>query len=325
VRDIKAALNQLDYQLEWRPRRAVHGAPQLTLYLSAGPVVVGLEAAHDPVTITGVEDLRTLLAPGFTLAGARGLAGMKGRAFFVTEDAGVLSVRIAQIQDGSLKLAEPLERASSGGVLQWALWTATLPAAATSAVDRNRKAWIKYQELIGADRPTPPRIDRALYHCVHSPFDTGLTSYELGEEFSELLNLRRRGREGFEYSIEKALDAVIKKIRAEFSGRSPAITEDDILSPGDFFQPHAYIAASNVLMKTDRDLAERYRSIGFASLGDVLKAVRAVDLNGDGEIDEGEQDGAVSPGVAAPAGIQVPDRDYCERRFTTGPRGYRGY
>ena len=132
-----------------------------------------------------------------------------------------------------------------------------------------------------------PHNGKRLIKVTPRPFDTGLTHTELVALFANLADMIPRRQADFEPQIQAAEDELILAIRAHLN--SDDITEDEIFNPESFNLAHAYCTAAIIYEQVLQfDNAEAMRARCADLLDRALQSI-ALDLDGDGIIDEGEE------------------------------------
>lgn len=284
----KAVLSQ-NYTFMWfSPEPLKPGTtPTLSVNFKSGAVSPVLASVHSPLDVSAVsEDRRSLTAAAATTASSRGLQGEYGAAHYVTESDGHYPVNVSHVEDGLVRIGSPLPRkATDGGVLQWALWTATISASLLAVAERSVPFVIKYTAAYGLDLPDQLNAVTGLLHVVRQPFSTGLNSTALVGMMPYLAALAPATAQGFEGVIAAANLELIGMLRAELAEKG--LTEDNVNGPS-LLHAHAYLSAAMVYEVSDalRSAALRERATGLIAVA--LRAVW-IDAEGDGVVD-GDED-----------------------------------
>lgn len=283
----------------WEAPEPVEAAPTFTVRLPSGSVAIAMTSVHASQAVTGVStDRRVFTAPGLTVAGARGAQGDWGKAWLVTDEDGVIPIKVVRVEADALRVAEPLPRGIAGnGTVYWATWYATLGAVTGSAV-RSVPWDVVYTAQDGLDLPTSPKRDEGLLHIVRQPFNTGLTTQQLINDFPELGATVNRGMQGYRSAIDLSLAQLVAHVRAILQERD--LYEDDAHGPT-LRHAHAYLAAAVILDRVDPEQADRLREIAKDDIDVALRSIW-VDGDGDGEVDDDEAGVQLTGGRAADVG-----------------------
>ncbi len=292
-------------RFDWRTPGPVAAAPApvLSIYTSAGtvaPTFSVLRAAISPATISA--DRRVLTAASFV--SVTGQAGPLGAAFLRTAESGVFPVRViaCDVSGSTVTLAEPLPRSVDvvGSSLQWATYTATLSASTVTNVKARNMRWsVTYTTSEGTDVASSASRATGLLHVVYQPFDTGLDQAELLGFLPDLGGGTLKWQAGWGPQIEAAHDRLVNRIRADLAERE--LYEDDIHDPSRLRVAHAYLVAAMHHEGKNQGLAESMYTM-FARTYEEAMRVVALDLDGDGTVNDGEGASQVRGGRAADVG-----------------------
>lgn len=286
------------YRFIWESPDPVASTPELSLYEagSATPDALATSLAtaqiHADEAVTAYNaDGKRLTVPAITVAGSRGAAGRYGRAWLISEEAGTIPVHVATITDGEVTLAERLPRRFTGSsTLHWATWTVELNAALTASYKRNWRWVVDYTAQLGADIfASGDKSQQGLFHVVHNPFDTGLSSHLLVDMLPQVIPLNRSGAQGFEPQIELSEEILISRIRAHIVASGGSGTEDQLMGE-QFTRIHALLAAADIVEHAEPDQARSHRAKAFSLIEERLQNVAWIDADNDGIIDDGETD-----------------------------------
>lgn len=264
--------------------------PVLTVK-AGGNAVAGIDAlavVAGPATIASISsDTRTLTASEAILASERATGEGWGEAHYVSDEDGVIPVRVQSINGSTIILTEPLhKRVSAGGELIWCShWTLFTAADATATARRDVTWGVAYQPLLpgSAAGEAAPRVDGPFQLVVvDSPFNTGLTTARVNAFYPEIgQTLPSRDADRAAY-IDQAAEWLIQDLRKELRPRG--YWEDDVDGSG-FSLPHLYLTAALIIERTDPERAKELRARYHSTLASALRAAQ-VDLDGDGVPDE---------------------------------------
>lgn len=296
----KTALGD-DYTFIWVAPDPLEAAstPTLTIKLTSGDITPTLTRLHAPVDVTALaKDKRKLTAPTATIASARGAQGEYGDAFLVSESDGNFPVKVSQVLDGFIRLANALPRTSTGvGVIQWAVWTATIPAAQLPVVEIAAFV-VAYKAKYGLDVPTANKTTRGTLRVVLQPFTTGLNTTTLVNAYPDLGTLPDHASQGFETQIDFAEQELISILRAQLVEQG--LTEDEVDGPS-LRAAHAALTAAHIYSLTSIENSAILRTRATELIEMVLKSVW-VDANKDGDVDDDEATTHVTGGRGSDVG-----------------------
>lgn len=278
---MRKSITSQAHRFIWTPQTPITGTPSLSI---ASPIAVSsnLTRFTDDLTITAIaSDRRTL-----TLSSAPANYYREQQAGFVlTARDTHYSVRVVRLGGTQALLAEPLPREidlTANATLH--LPTGYVDIGAGVLTTSGYYTWqVDYTQLYMSQ----PHKDKGLIKVTPRPFDTGLTHTELVALFANLADMIPRRQADFEPQIQAAEDELILAIRAHLN--SDDITEDEIFNPESFKLAHAYCTAAIIYEQVLQfDNAEAMRARCADLLDRALQSI-ALDLDGDGIIDEGEE------------------------------------
>tara|TARA_Y100001973_G_scaffold10555_1_gene14323 strand:+ start:12330 stop:13274 length:945 start_codon:yes stop_codon:yes gene_type:complete len=278
---MRKSITSQAHRFIWTPQTPITGTPSLSI---ASPIAVSSSFTRftDDLTITAIaSDRRTL-----TLSSAPANYYREQQAGFVlTARDTHYSVRVVRLGGTQALLAEPLPREidlTTNATLH--LPTGYVDIGAGVLTTSGYYTWqVDYTQLYMSQ----PYKDKGLIKVTPRPFDTGLTHTELVALFANLADMIPRRQADFEQQIQAAEDELILAIRAHLN--SDDITEDEVFNPESFKLAHAYCTAAIIYEQVLQfDNAEAMRARCADLLDRALQSI-ALDLDGDGIIDEGEE------------------------------------
>ena len=278
---MKKAVKSQDLRFTWDPPRPYSGTPTLTVGFSSAFSGSFTQSRSD-VTVSAIaNDRRTLTLTGD--AGAT-LERDEVRAFLRTASDTWLSVKVSRLGGTTAILAEPLPREislSSNATLNLASSYVDIDSAytATSGV---YPYTILYSDELGSEH-----TETGLIKVTPRPFNTGLDHDELVDTFSSLADMVPRRQSDFLPQIKASLDEIAQQIRDHVIGDN--VTEDEVFNQQSFKQAHAYCAAARIYeMHLQLDAAAAMRDRCSQLMDLALRSI-TLDLDGDGVVDEGEE------------------------------------
>ena len=185
---------------------------------------------------------------------------------------------------GTALLAEPLPREidlSSSATLNFSMSYVDIGSAnlGTSGV---YPYTIAYTDLVGGKQ-----VETGLLKVTPRPFTTGLDHDELVGSMANLADMVPRRQSDFAPQIKASLDELILSIRDHVI--ADGITEDEVFNQQSFKRAHVYCAAAHIYeMSMQFDAAEAMRERYHELMALALRSV-TLDLDGDGEVDAGEE------------------------------------
>jgi hypothetical protein len=170
---------------------------------------------------------------------------------------------------------------------------------------------INYEDEVGQER-----AETGLLKVTPRPFDTGLDHDELVGMFANLADMVPRRQSDFEPQIKAALEDLILAVRDHVIADD--VTEDEVFNQQSFKRAHAYCTAALIFeMQLQLDAAEAMRERYKDLLNIALRSI-TLDLDGDGVIDEGEENLRRSGGSARDfrASWKTYNKTDYDKRFT---------
>ena len=277
----KAVKGQTHF-FSWNPPQPYSGTPSLTIGFSTPLTDEAFTQSRADAVVTAVaNDRRTLT---LSEAVATQLERYEINAFIKTTRDTYYAVKVSRLGGTSAILAEPLPRELdlSGTVtLNFAMSYVNLTALQTATAGVYPYT-IKYADLVGGNH-----VETGLLKVTPRPFDTGLDHDELVAQFANLADMVPRRQSDFTPQIEAALDEIILVIRDHVI--ADGVTEDEVFNQQSFKRAHAYCAAASVYeMNMQFDAADQMRARCKELLDIALRSI-TLDLDGDGVVDEGEE------------------------------------
>ena len=263
----------------WHPRTPHAGDAELTVGFSV-PFTSALTNQRDDVSVSAIADDRRTLT--LTASVDTTLERDEVRAFLRTTRDTYYAVKVTRLGGTTAILAEPLPREldlTSAATLDFASAYVDIPS--TKAVTGSYPYTLTYTDNLGS-----PQTESGILKVTPRPFNTGLDHDELVDRFPQLADMVPRRQSDLAPQISAALDEIILSVRDHVI--ADGATEDDVFNQGSFLSAHAYCAAAIVYEATlQLDVASAMRERKYELLEVALRSV-TIDLNGDGDIDEGE-------------------------------------
>lgn len=278
----KAILNKT-YLFEWNAPNPINGTPVLTINSTNYNFTQTRAAAS--VSAIG-NDRRTL-----TIANqAVGLQRDQIKGFLITSGDTYYSININRVVGTTAVLAEPLPRdidLTSAASLEFALWTTSIDSSEAVLTTANTYAYvINYTGDLGANNHS--KQEKGLFKSTPRPFSTGLSHDDLVQIFAPLADMVPRRQSDFSNQIEAAQDELILQIRDVVLTQNA--TEDEVFNPEQFRLAHAYCTAALIYEQNlQMDVASQMRT-RCSELMEIALRSLALDLDGDGVVDDGELD-----------------------------------
>jgi hypothetical protein len=276
----KAVLNK-DYVFDWNAPAPISGTPTLSL----NTITYTFSQSRADATVSAVaNDRRTLTVDNQ----ATGLQRDQMKAFLITNGDTFYTVTVVRVVGTTAVLAEPLPREidlSTSGTLQFALWSTTILSSATVLSFGSTYPFvINFTTDQGA--LNHDRIEKGLFKSTPRPFQTGLNHDDLVDLFAPLADMIPRRQSDFKPQIQGALDEIIMHIRDVTIPQDA--TEDEVFNPEQFKLAHAYCTAAYIYEQNlQLDVASEMRT-RCQELMEVALRSLALDVDGDGVIDDGE-------------------------------------
>ena len=288
---MRKAVKGQAHSFYWNPSRPYTGTPTLTLKLSSGDVTELFTQSRADVTVSAIaNDRRTL-----TLSSNAGttLERDEQRGFLTTSRDTYYAVSVSRLGGTEAILAEPLPRnidLTSSATLKLPLSYVDLSVVQMSTAGTYPYT-INYADEVGQER-----VETGLLKVTPRPFDTGLDHDELVGMFANLADMVPRRQSDFEPQIKASLEDIILAIRDHVIPDD--VTEDEVFNQQSFKRAHAYCTAALIFeIQLQLDAAEAMRERCKELLDIALRSV-TLDLDGDGVVDEGEENLRRSGGSA---------------------------
>jgi len=282
---MRKAITGENYLFEWNAPAPLSEAPTLTITGGALAFSSAMTQSRADVTVTGIAtDRRTLTLS----ASADSLNRDQAKGYLVTNGDTWFSVTISRVVDTTAILAEPLPREinlDTSATLVFSMYYATV----TSAAVTGASGYYSYSVAYSADQGSQnhSKIEKGTLKATPKPFDTGLDHDELVETFANLADMIPRRQSDFSAQIKASLDEIALVIRNHLSADD--LTEDEVFNAESFKLAHAYCTAARVYeLALQLDIAAAMRARCEELLERALESV-TLDIDGDGVIDEGEE------------------------------------
>lgn len=286
---MRKAVYDQSYLFQWNAPHSVSGTPIITFKLSSGDVTANMTQGRSTATVSAISNDRRTLTTDNQITG---LKNDQGQAFLITANDQVFNVNVVRIVGTTAILADTLPREidlSANASLEFALWNRTVTTAVTGNIGTFAYE-ITYDENTGAS--TRERISKGYLKVCRRPFSTGLDHDDLVRMFTQFADLIPRRQTDFKPQINRAGEELILMIRDSLLHQS--LTEDEVFNPESFSNAHAYFTAALILETQSRfDEATSMRDRGIELYNLAMRSV-ALDIDGDGIIDDGELDQRVS-------------------------------
>lgn len=278
----KAVLNK-SHTFEWIAPYPIQGTPTLLL----NSISYTLTQNRTSATVSAIaSDRRTLTVDNQ----ATGLERNQMKAFLITNGDTFYQVSVVRVVGTTAILAEPLPREidlSTSATLEFSLWSVVLANTITVLTTANTYPFqIDYVADLGSN--TQNKVEKGLLKSVNRPFNTGLSHDDLINFIAPLADMIPRRQSDFAPQIKAAQDELILVIRDVVLADDA--TEDEVFNPEQFKLAHAYCTAAMIYEQNlQLDIADQMRS-RCKDLLDIALRSLALDVDGDGVIDEGELD-----------------------------------
>ena len=266
----KAVLNK-SHTFEWIAPYPIQGTPTLLL----NSISYNLSQSRTSATVSAIaSDRRTLTVDNQ----ATGLERNQMKAFLITNGDTFYQVSVVRVVGTTAILAEPLPREidlSTSATLEFSLWSVVLANTITVLTTANTYPFqIDYVADLGSN--TQNKVEKGLLKSVNRPFNTGLSHDDLINFIAPLADMIPRRQSDFAPQIKAA--------------------QDEVFNPEQFRLAHAYCTAAMIYEQNlQLDVADQMRS-RCKDLLDIALRSLALDVDGDGVIDEGELDRRESGG-----------------------------
>jgi hypothetical protein len=278
----KAVLNK-DYLFEWNAPTPINGTPTFTINSNT----LNLSQSRSSATVSAIaNDRRTLTVD----SQVTGLQNDQIKAFLITNGDTFYSVTVVRVVGTTAILAESLPREidlSTSATLEFALWTYTLLSSDPILTTANTYPYqVDFVSDVGAN--TAPQQEKGLIKSTPRPFETGLSHDDLVATFAQLADMIPRRQSDFNQQIAAAQDEIILEVRDVVLAEDA--TEDEVFNPESFKLAHAYCTAAMIYEQNlQLDVADAMRTRCHDLMQKAFRTL-ALDLDGDGVVDEGELD-----------------------------------
>ncbi len=264
----------------WHPRTPHANDAQVTVGFSTTYTSVLAQIRPD-VSVSAVADDRRTLT--LTASVDTQLERDEVRAFLRTTRDTYYAVKVTRLGGTTAILAEPLPREldlSTAATLNFASAYVDIPQG--NAVTGSYPYTIDYTDNLGN-----AQTESGILKIVPRPFNTGLDHDQLVDRFPQLADMVPRRQSDLAPQISAALEEIILSVRDHVI--ADGATEDEVFNQGSFVSAHAYCSAAMVYEATlQLDVAQAMRDRCIDLLNVALRSV-TLDLDGDGVIDEGEE------------------------------------
>jgi len=264
----------------WHPRTPHANDAQVTVGFSTTYTSVLAQIRPD-VSVSAVADDRRTLT--LTASVDTQLERDEVRAFLRTTRDTYYAVKVTRLGGTTAILAEPLPREldlSTAATLNFASAYVDIPQG--NAVTGSYPYTIDYTDNLGN-----AQTESGILKIVPRPFNTGLDHDQLVDRFPQLADMVPRRQSDLTPQISAALEEIILSVRDHVI--ADGATEDEVFNQGSFVSAHAYCSAAMVYEATlQLDVAQAMRDRCIDLLNVALRSV-TLDLDGDGVIDEGEE------------------------------------
>ena len=279
---MRKAVKGQTHHFVWDPPQPYSGSPTLTVGFSAPLTDELFTQSRADVSVTAIaNDRRTL---SLSASVATQLQRDEVKAFLKTTRDTYYAVKVSRIGGTTAVLAEPLPREldlTAAATLNFSMSYVDIDAVKTATAGVFPYT-ISYEDNVGGQH-----VETGLLKVCARPFNTGLDHDELVGRFANLADMVPRRQADFEPQISAALDEIILVIRDHVI--SDGVTEDEVFNQQSFKSAHAYCAAASVYeMQMQFDAANQMRERCKELLDVALRSI-TLDLDGDGVVDEGEE------------------------------------
>ena len=279
---MRKAVTGQSHHFVWDPPKPIEAGATITLKLTSGDVTEIFTQSRADVSVSAVaNDRRTLT---LTAPVASTFERDEVRAFLKTSRDTYYSVKVSRLGGETAILAEPLPREldlTSNATLNFSASYADLTVANMST-SGTYPYTILYEDGVGGKH-----VETGLLKVTPRPFDTGLNHDELVGQFANLADMVPRRQSDFAPQIKAALEEIILVVRDHVLADS--VTEDEVFNQQSFQAAHAYCAAAKVYeMSLQLEAASAMRERCQELMEVALRSV-TLDLDGDGVVDDGEE------------------------------------
>ena len=287
---IRKAVKSKAYRFVWNSPRPTTGTSTLTVGFSPS-LSSNFAQLRSSVTVTAIANDRRTLTLSSSVVVA--LDRDEVRAFLITSRDTWYSVKVNRIGGTTAILAEPLPREidlTASATLEFSAYYVDISDASTATAGTFTYS-IDYTDELSAKH-----VETGLLKVTPRPFNTGLDHDQLVARFPSLADMIPRRQQDFAPQIQAALDEIILVIRDHVIADD--VTEDEIFNQQSFEPAHAYCSAALIYeLSLQLDVSNSMRDRCNDLLNVALRSI-ALDLDGDGVIDEGEENLRRSGGSA---------------------------
>ena len=287
---IRKAVKSKAYRFVWNSPRPITGTSTLTVGFSPS-FSSNFAQLRSSVTVTAIANDRRTLTLSSSVVVA--LDRDEVRAFLITSRDTWYSVKVNRIGGTTAILAEPLPREidlTASATLEFSAYYVDISDASTATAGTFTYS-IDYTDELSAKH-----VETGLLKVTPRPFNTGLDHDQLVARFPSLADMIPRRQQDFAPQIQAALDEIILVIRDHVIADD--VTEDEIFNQQSFEPAHAYCSAALIYeLSLQLDVSNSMRDRCNDLLNVALRSI-ALDLDGDGVIDEGEENLRRSGGSA---------------------------
>jgi len=279
---MRKAITSQDHRFIWSPQVPITGTASIVIDTESG-ISSNLTRFTSDLTVTAIASDRRTLTLSSTPAD---YYREQQNAFLITSSDTYYAVVVSRLGGTTAILAEPLSREidlTDSATLQLA--TSYLDIDSTALATNGLYPYrVSYTQL----NMSTAKQEKGLLKVTPRPFNTGLDHNQFVATFANLADLVPRRQSDFEAQIKSAEHEIILSIRDHLN--SDNITEDEVFNPESFSLAHAYCTAAIIYELTrDFDAAEIMRNRCRELLDSALRSI-ALDLDGDGVVDPGEDD-----------------------------------
>lgn len=296
----------VDLTLLFWPHTVPSSDPDLVVRSQGGPFAYTLAAVHASATVTAIaSDRRTLTIS--TILGGGGMMGDKGgTAILQGEDIGDVPVLVTLISGGdTVLLAEPLPNnidiTTTTATLAWTSYTATIGDDVSLVIQKApfTISWTSQWGGSTSDYPAENYRVEGIAYVVRQPFETGVTDRDIRNLVPGLATQVPGSQSSWEPQIQVAERQLIRWLRRDLAQYQ--VTED-ACNGAAFAEIHANLVVAAILADQTANGADRaeardyYAKLARDEYAAVMASIPWLDLDGDGNIDDGET-GAKAQGL----------------------------
>ena len=282
---MRKAIKSQDYLFEWNAPTPLSAQPTLEIKGGATAYSVSMTQSRSDVTVSSIaSDRRTLTLN----ASATGVQRDQAKAFLVTNGDTWFPVTISRVVGTTAIIAEALPREidlNTAATLVFSMYYATVTTAAVTAVNGYYPYTVTFSADLGSQNHI--KLDKGVLKVTPRPFNTGLDHDELVGTFANLADMIPRRQSDFTPQVKASLEEIALYINDKVSASE--ITEDEVFNAESFKLAHMYCAAARIYeLSLQLDTAASMRQRCHELLDSALSNV-ALDLDGDGLVDAGEE------------------------------------